>query len=54
MKEATGETSMTLVTIIAIGVIAAILAVLWPNINNWINEAFNNVNKQQYQPGQPA
>ncbi len=51
MKEATGETSMTLVTIIAIGVIAAILAALWPTINNWINGAFNNVNKPQYTPG---
>lgn len=51
MKEATGETSMTLVTIIAIGVIAAILAALWPTINNWINGAFNNVNKPQYPTG---
>lgn len=43
MKEATGETSMTMITIAAIAVIAGILALLWPNIKNWINAEFNNV-----------
>lgn len=43
MKEATGETSMTMITIAAVAVIAAILAILWPNIQNWINDEFNNV-----------
>ena len=48
MKEATGETSMTLVTIVAIGVIASILVALWPTINNWINDAFSGVHNNQY------
>ena len=43
MKEATGETSMTMVTIVAIGVIAAILALLWPRIQNWIFGTFDQV-----------
>ena len=47
MKEATGEVSMTMVTIIAIGVISAILVALWPNIKNWINEEFNQVTQAQ-------
>ena len=41
MKEATGEVSMTMVTIVAVAVIGGILAVLWPQITNWINDAFN-------------
>lgn len=52
MKEATGETSMTMVTIIAIGVIAALLAFFWPQIQNWIQGAFNNtMSNGQYTPG---
>lgn len=38
MKEASGELSMTLVTIIAVGVIVAIFAAFWPNIQEAINE----------------
>ena len=37
MKEATGEVSMTVVTLVAIGVIAAILAFMWPTIQNSIS-----------------
>ena len=36
MKEATGEVSMTVVTLVAIAVIGAILAVMWPNIKTKI------------------
>ena len=36
MKEATGEVSMTVVTLVAIGVIGAILAFMWPNIQSSI------------------
>ena len=32
MKEATGETSMTVITLVAIAVIGAILAAMWPSI----------------------
>ena len=40
MKEATGEVSMTMVTIVAIAVIGSILAILWGPITNWIRGAF--------------
>ena len=36
MKEAPGEVSMTVVTLVAIGVIGAILASQWGNIQNTI------------------
>ena len=36
MKEATGETSMTVVTLVAIAVIGAIIAAMWPTISNKI------------------
>lgn len=36
MKEATGEVSMTVVTLVAIAVIGAILATQWNNIQNYI------------------
>ena len=52
MKEATGEVSMTMVTIIAIGVIAAILGFLWPSIQGWIEGAFDETinGQEQYVP----
>ena len=37
MKVATGEVSMTVVTLVAIAVIGGILAFLWPQIKNRIN-----------------
>lgn len=37
MKEATGEVSMTVVTLVAIAVIGAILALFWQPITNKIN-----------------
>jgi len=49
MKEATGETSMTMITLVAIGVIAAILAFMWPTISNYISDTFtNNVGQGGY------
>lgn len=42
MKEATGEVSMTVVTLIAIGVIGAIVALFWQPITNRIGELWNN------------
>ena len=38
MKEASGELSMTLVTIIAVGVIVGIFAAFWPRIQDAINK----------------
>jgi len=43
MKEATGETSMTMITIAAVAVIAGILALLWPQIKKWITDEFSEV-----------
>ena len=43
MKEATGEVSMTMVTIVAIAVIGGILVMLWPTITNWINGTFSDM-----------
>ena len=37
MKEASGELSMTLITIIAVGVIVGIFAAFWPQIQKSIN-----------------
>jgi len=41
MKEASGELSMTLVTIIAVGVIVAIFAAFWPQIQKAINDRWS-------------
>ena len=46
MKEATGEVSMTVVTLVAIAVIGAILATQWDNIRNRINNLWNNSGDQ--------
>lgn len=40
MKEATGEVSMTMVTIVAVAVIGGILALMWDPIKNWIGSSF--------------
>ena len=42
MKEATGEVSMTVVTLVAIAVIGAILATQWDSIKNKINDLWDN------------
>ena len=47
MKEATGEVSMTVVTLVAIGVIGAILAMMWPTIQNSIEGLWGNVGDSQ-------
>lgn len=43
MKEATGELSMTTITIIAIIAIAGIVAFLSPMVKNFINGSWNNL-----------
>ena len=40
MKEATGEVSMTMITIVAVAVIGGILALMWDLITTWIQESF--------------
>ncbi len=42
MKEATGEVSMTVVTLVAIGVIGAILAAFWNPIKQKIGSLWNS------------
>lgn len=41
MKEATGEVSMTVITLVAIAVIGAILAFMWPTIKGTISNLWN-------------
>lgn len=42
MKEATGEVSMTVITLVAIAVIGAILAMLWPTIKSTITNLWQS------------
>lgn len=42
MKEATGEVSMTIVTLVAIAVIGAILATQWDTIKNYITDLWGS------------
>lgn len=48
MKEATGEVSMTVVTLVAIAVIGAILALFWQPITNKIGELWDNSEDSTY------
>lgn len=43
MKEATGELNMTVVTIIAIGAIIAFFWVMWPKIQETINNTWGDI-----------
>ena len=43
MKEATGELNMTVVTIIAIGAIIAFFWVMWPKIQETINDQWEDI-----------
>ena len=42
MKEATGELNMTVITIVAIAVIAGIMALMWPSITNTIKSSWGS------------
>ena len=45
MKAATGELNLTVITVVALGAIAAFLyIVLWPNVANTINKQWENMN----------
>ena len=50
MKEATGEVSMTVITLVAIAVIGAILAFMWPTIQNSIEGLWGDVDGCTYNP----
>lgn len=47
MKEATGELSMTVITIIAIVAIAGIVTFLVPLVRDYINNAWTNLSGQR-------
>lgn len=49
MKEATGEVSMTVITLVAIAVIGGILAFMWPTIRNSISGLWGGVSGGQQQ-----
>ena len=44
MKEASGELNLTVITIIAIGVVIGFFYAFWPTISNSIQDQFNDVN----------
>jgi len=48
MKEASGEVSMTVVTLIAIAVIGAIVASQWKNIGNWVGTMWGDTSCTKY------
>ena len=56
MKEATGEVSMTVITLVAIAVIGGILAMMWPSIKTKITTLWGsdtqNCGAGQYWDGQ--
>lgn len=43
MKEASGELNLTVITIIAIGVVIGFFYTFWPTIRNSIQDQFNDV-----------
>lgn len=47
MKEASGEFSMTVVTIVAVTVIAGVIAFIAPKVAGWVETEWNNVSGTQ-------
>ena len=47
MKEATGELNMTVVTIIAIGAVIAFFWLMWPKIQETINDTWNDISTSE-------
>lgn len=45
MKEATGEVSMTVIVIVAVAVIGAILAAMWPKLKGTIENSWSGTGK---------
>ena len=43
MEKASGELSLTVVTIVAIAAIAGLVTILWNPISGWISGTMNNV-----------
>ena len=51
MKEATGELSMTVITIIAVVAIAGIIALAKDPVTKWIENTFNDLTKEESNTG---
>lgn len=45
MKEASGELSMTVITIIAVSLILGLIYFMWPKLRNSINDSFDTAAK---------
>ena len=43
MKAATGELNLTVITIIAVAAVIAFFWLMWPNIQNTINNQWTNI-----------
>lgn len=50
MKEASGELSMTLITIIAVGVIVGVFAAFWPEIQEAIEDRWGTFEEEAETP----
>lgn len=42
MKEATGEVSMTVVTLVAIAAVGALMVFIWPTVRTKVNNMWGN------------
>lgn len=45
MKAATGELNLTVITLLAIAAVIAFFWLMWPNIQNTINEQWTNLSR---------
>ena len=48
MKEATGELNMTVITIVAIALIAGLFVALWPTIKGKVEGEWNNASNSAH------
>ena len=44
MKAATGELNLTVITLIAIAAVIGFFWIMWPNIQNSLNDQWNDIN----------
>ena len=50
MKESTGELSMTVITLLAVALIAGVVTFLVPLAKNYINDTWGNITTQGQTP----
>lgn len=51
MKEASGELNLTVITVIALGVVAGIATWLWPKVQESIGQQWNSISTNQQNSG---